>query len=491
MRNVVAFDFGGSSGRTIFAKFDGKKIELNEVYRFENEPVTINDSFYWDTPLLFNELKKGLIAANAFGEYESIGIDTWGVDFGVLSKRGKLIENSYHYRDKRTVDTVEEVCKIVPRGELYKRTGNQIMAMNTLFQLYAMKKEEPEIFAQVDKILMTPDLFNYFLTGEILCECSMASTTQMMNPFTKEWDTELLEKLGLPAHILPPIVKSGTVIGTLTDSVCRELNMGTKQVVSVAAHDTASAVVAVPTERKDFAFLSCGTWSLFGTELNSPIVNEKSAKSNLTNETGYGDTTQFLNNIIGLWLIQETRRQFIRNGKNYSYADMERMAKQCEPFKCLIDPDAPEFVPQGDIITRIVTFCERTGQRIPKTDGEIVRCIYESLALKYKYTLCKLEECTGMHYEELHIVGGGTKDGFLCQLTADAISRRVIAGPIEATAIGNVVVQLMASGDIKSVEEARRIVANSSDVTIYEKSDLLKNQWEMAFSFFMKNILLF
>lgn len=489
MKNVVAFDFGGSSGRAIFAGFDGKKITLNEIYRFDNEPVMVNGSFYWDTLRLFAELKKGLSAANKFGDYTSIGIDTWGVDFGMISKKGKLIENSYHYRDERTKTTVDEVSKIVPRNELYQRTGNQIMGMNTLFQIYSMKKSDPELFSQADKILMTPDLFNYFLTGQMLCECSMASTTQMMNPFTKQWDTELLKKLCIPPSILPPIVKSGTVIGNISDSVCKELNMNTKQVVAVAAHDTASAVVAVPTQRKDFAFLSCGTWSLFGTELSSPLVNEKSAVSNLTNETGYGDTTQFLNNIIGLWLIQETRRQFIRNGKNYSYADMERMAKQCQPFKCLIDPDAPEFVPQGDIISRIISFCERTGQRIPKTDGEVVRCIYESLAMKYKYTLEQLQECTGKKYEELHIVGGGTKDNFLCQLTADAISKRVIAGPIEATALGNVVVQLMASGDIKSIEEARRIVAVSSDVTVYEKNDSLKSQWEMAYSFFKKNII--
>lgn len=486
-KNVLAFDFGGSSGRAVLASFDGAKITLNEVYRFDNEPVTVNGSFYWDTLRLWNELKNGIRAANQVGDYDSIGIDTWGVDYGVLSAGGRLIENAYHYRDKRTEGMVELAAQMMPKAELYRRTGNQIIGINTLFQLMAMKQDTPDVVSITDKFLMTPDLFNYFLTGKQFCERTMASTTQMMNPFTKEWDIELVEQFGIPAHILPTIIPAGTVIGQMTDVLCEELAMQPKKVIAVASHDTASAVVAVPTAETEFAFLSCGTWSLFGTELCAPLVNETSAACNLTNETGYGDTTHFLNNIIGLWLIQETRRQYKREGKNYSYAEMEKMAKECTPFHCFIDPDEPEFVPQGDIPTRIKEFCKKTGQPVPSTDGAVVRCIYESLALKYKHTLIQMEACTQKSFDTLHIVGGGTKDGFLCQLTADAIGCVVIAGPAEATALGNVAVQLIAQGEIATVTQARAIVAASSDVFTYQPQDC--EPWQAAYAVFCEEVI--
>ncbi len=480
MKKVLAIDFGASSGRAIIGSFDGKKITLEEIHRFSNDPVSVNGTTYWDVLRLFHEIKQGLIKAKGYGEISSIGIDTWGVDFGLIDKYGQLLENPIHYRDLRTKGMIEEADKAIPLKELYNMTGIQFMELNTIFQLLSLAKNRPHILERADKLLFMPDLFGYMLTGKKTTEYSIATTSQLVDINTKSWSSEIFEKLGIPQNIMCDIVKSGTVLGELSDCVCEECGLDKINVISVCGHDTQSAITAVPCPDKQFAFISSGTWSLFGTELANPIVNDKAFEINVTNEGGYGESTGFLKNIIGLWLIQESRRQFARDGKQYSYADLEREALAAKPFACFIDPDAPEFVPHGNIPERIREYCRRTNQYVPETVGEIMRCIYESLAMKYRETFEKLCECTERDYEVIHVIGGGTKDTLLCQLTANACDRDVVAGPIEATVLGNIAVQLLASGDIKSIAEARQIIADSENVTKYCPKDTA--DWAEAYA---------
>ncbi|MEE0980072.1 MAG: rhamnulokinase family protein, partial [Acutalibacteraceae bacterium] len=463
-KRVLAFDFGASSGRAIIGCFDGEKITLEEVHRFSNDPVSVGGTVYWDVLRLFYEIKQGIIKARMAGGFDSIGIDTWGVDFGLIDAEGKLMENPIHYRDARTVGMVDEAFKTMPREKIYGITGIQFMELNTLFQLISLKKNRPWMLERADKMLFMPDLFAYMLTGKMCAEYSIASTSQIIDLKTKSWSKELLEAFGIKEDIFAPLVKPGTVLGMLTPEICEECGVDPVPVISVCGHDTQSAITSVPCEDGKFAFLSSGTWSLFGTELEKPIVNETSLNINITNEGGFDDTVGFLKNIIGLWLIQESRRQWQRQGEDYSYADLEKLALAAEPFKCFIDPDAPEFVPHGNIPKRVQEFCEKTGQYVPQTVGEIMRCIYESLAMKYKLTFEKLCECTERDYPVIHVIGGGTKDTLLCQLTANSCNRTVKAGPIEATVMGNVAVQLMSDNSVADISEARKIVANSSEL---------------------------
>ena len=481
---VLAFDFGASSGRAIIGSFENNKIRLEEVHRFDNDPVLVDKSFYWDILRLFHEIKQGIVKAKNTTDFESIGIDTWGVDFGLLTKASDLIGNVYNYRDERTVGTTQDIESVISNKELYELTGIQIVELNTIFQLYAFMKQKPELVGLVDKVLLVPDLFNYFLTGKMAAEVSIASTTQLLDPYTKQWAYPVMDKLGLKREWFPEVIPAGTILGPLKESICDELGIDGKNVVAVCEHDTASAVVAVPTTEKDFVFISCGTWSLFGTELDSPVVSDLSLKYNVTNEVGYNNTTRFLKNIIGLWMIQETRRQFKREGKDYSYAKMEELARAEAPFKCFIDPDAPQFVTPGNMPQKIKDFCKSTGQYVPQNDGQVIRCIYESLAMKYKYTFEQLKECCNKDFAVIHMVGGGTKDTFLCQMTADAANVPVVAGPIEATAAGNVAVQLIANGQISDIWEARKIIADSFDVVRYNVND--NTVWEKAYPEFLK-----
>lgn len=464
MKKVLAFDFGASSGRAIIGSFDGEKITLKEVHRFTNDPVDLGGTLYWDVLRLFYEIKQGIVKAKIAGGFDSIGIDTWGVDFGLIDKNGRLLENPVHYRDKRTSGLVEESFKSVPRQKMYDITGIQFMELNTLFQLISLKKQRPEMLERADKMLFMPDLFAYFLTGKMCSEYSIASTSQLIDINTRSWSKELLDAFGIKESLFAPLTEPGTQLGNLSKEICEECGVESVPVISVCGHDTQSAITAVPCESGDFAFLSSGTWSLFGTELQKPIVNETSLKINITNEGGFGGTTGFLKNIIGLWLIQESRRQWQREGKDYSYADLEKLALSEEPFKCFIDPDAPEFVPQGNIPERVREFCRKTGQYVPESVGEIMRCIYESLAMKYRMTFEKLCECTGKDYPVIHVIGGGTKDGLLCRMTASSCGKTVKAGPIEATVMGNVAVQLMSDGTIGSISEARKAVAASESL---------------------------
>lgn len=485
-KRVLAFDFGASSGRAIIGCFDGDKITLEEVHRFSNDPVSVGGTVYWDVLRLFYEIKQGIIKAKIAGGFDSIGIDTWGVDFGLIDSEGKLMENPVHYRDARTVGLVDEAFKTMPKEKLYGITGIQFMELNTLFQLISLKKYRPWMLERADKMLFMPDLFGYMLTGKMCAEYSIASTSQLIDLDKKTWSKEILDAFGIKESVFAPLVQPGTVLGELSKEVCEECGVDPVPVISVCGHDTQSAITSVPCEDGDFAFLSSGTWSLFGTELDKPIVNETSMNINITNEGGFDGSTGFLKNIIGLWLIQESRRQWKREGKEYSYADLEKLALAAEPFKCFIDPNAPEFVPHGNIPERVREFCRKTGQFVPETVGEIMRCIYESLAMKYRLTFEKLRECTERDYPVIHVIGGGTKDGLLCQMTANSCDRTVKAGPIEATVMGNVAVQLMSDGSVKNIGQARKIVADSSELKTFEPKDT--DKWAGAYEDFLKII---
>jgi rhamnulokinase/L-fuculokinase len=445
----------------------------------------LNGTVYWDILRLWHEIKQGIVKAKAYG-FDSIGIDTWGVDFGLIDKDGRLLENPVHYRDSRNDGMIEYSENFISNSEMYDITGIQFMQFNTVFQLLVLLRDRPELMERTEKVILMPDLFNYFLTGEKKSEFSMASTTQMLDVFKHEWSDKLLEKLNINKDLMCPLIKPGQIVGQVSPEICEELGIEPVNVVAVCGHDTASAMFAVPTLEKDFAFLSCGTWSLFGTELDEPIINEKTKKYNITNEGGFDCKISFLKNIIGLWLIQESRRQWQREGEDYSYADLEKLALKSKPFKCFIDPDAPEFSPMGNIPQRVREYCSRTGQEIPETVGEIMRCIYESIAMKYRYTNECLQDCTEKIYEKLYVIGGGVKDKLLLQMTANSLAIPVSAGPIEATVLGNIAIQFIASGDIKDNQEARKIIADSTDIKIYEPADT--DIWAKAYKRFIEVI---
>ena len=359
-KKVLAIDFGASSGRAIVGTFDGEKITLEEIHRFSNDPVILGKTMYWDVLRLFHEIKQSLIKAKPY-EVESVAIDTWGVDFGLLDKDGRLLENPIHYRDSRTAGMMEESFKLIDKDRFYDITGNQFMEINTAFQLLSLVKNRPELLERADKLLLMPDLFAYFLSGKIHAEQSIASTTQLFDQKNKCWSDDVLSALGIKRSLMPEIVNSGVCVGTLSDEICEELDIKPVKIIAVCGHDTQSALAACPAAEKDFAFLSCGTWSLLGTELDEPIIDENSNRLNVTNELGCEGKTSFLKNIIGLWLIQESRRQWAREGKEYSFMELENLAKKAEPFKCFIDPDAPEFTPAGNIPRRIKEYCRLTG----------------------------------------------------------------------------------------------------------------------------------
>ena len=485
-KRVLAFDFGASSGRATLGIYNGDTIKIEEIHRFSNDPVMVNDVMYWDILRLFHEIKQGIIKANNLGGFNSIGIDTWGVDFGLLDNKGNILENPIHYRDKRTMGMVEKSFEKIPKDEFYKITGNQFMEINTAFQLLSIVKDRPELIERVETILMIPDLFNYMLTGNKCTEYSIASTTQLVDANNKNWSDRVVNALNIPRNIFTEIVPSGTIVGKLSDSICSELGIDKVDVVAVAGHDTQSALLSVPTQEKDFVFLSCGTWSLIGTELDAPVINKKSEEYNITNEGGYEGKTTFLKNIIGLWLIQESRRQWIREGKEYSFGELEELASKAKSLKCFIDPDSPEFVAQGNIPKRIQEYCIKTNQVVPKSVPEIVRCINESLALKYRKALEEIEDCTGKYYDTIYMVGGGIQSKLLCQLTANVCGRRVIAGPVEATVLGNLVLQLIATGEVKGLQEARNLIAKSQEIKIYEPKD--SEEWNKIYDEFLELI---
>lgn len=485
-KKVLAFDFGASSGRAILCEFNGETIETEEIHRFSNDPVLVNGTMYWDVLRLFFEIKQSLLKAKGFGKIHSIGIDTWGVDFALLDKEGRIIENPVHYRDIRTEGMVEKSFEKISKDEFYKITGNQFMNINTVFQLLSLREKREDFLKNIDSMLLMPDLFNYLLTGIRITESSIASTTQLFDAKKRTWSNKIIESLNLPHNIFTEIVPSGHIIGTLSDEICNELEIDKCKVIAVAGHDTQSALVSVPTVDEEFIFLSCGTWSLLGTELNEPLINDKSLNLNITNESAYGNKVSFLKNIIGLWLVQESRRQWIREGKEYSFSELEEMAKSSDGFKCYIDPDDPIFVASGNIPERIKEYCARTGQYVPKNNGEVIRCINESLAFKYRYSLEEIKQCTEKDYKSIYMIGGGTQSKLLCQMTANACNCNVVAGPIEATVLGNAAIQLMATGDIKDINAARKTIKNSQQIKYYEPVE--EERWEEEYRRFKEVI---
>ncbi|MBQ8568780.1 MAG: rhamnulokinase [Oscillospiraceae bacterium] len=472
MGRVLVFDFGASGGRAMLAEYNGEKIHLDEIHRFSNDPVMVCGTFYWDILRLFHEIKQGIIKANAAGGFDSIGIDTWGVDFGIIGSDGRLLENPVNYRDVRTNGILPKAYEYMSAEELYSITGNQIMEINTAFQLLSVKLYREGFLEKADKLLLTPDLLGYMLTGEKYSEISIASTTQLLDSAKGDWSDKVIDAFGIPRKIFPEIIPSGTVVGTLSEDICTELNVPSCKVTAVCGHDTQCAAAAVPAKEKDFIFISCGTWSLFGTETDTPVMNKQAAEYNVTNEIGYGGRITFLKNIIGLWFVQETRRYMSKCGEDYSFTELEKLALECEPFKCFIDPDAPEFVPPGDIPGRVKEYCRRTGQYVPETLGQVMRCIYESLAMKYRQSLEEISACTGKSYDKIYMVGGGIQGKLLCRLAASVCGCTVSAGPVEATAYGNAAIQLIACGEIPSIEEARRIIGRSEELEIYQPENI-------------------
>lgn len=485
MKKVLSFDFGASSGRAMLASYENGKIEMTEIHRFSNDPVSVNGRMYWDVLRLFFEIKTGITKAVNAGGFDAIGIDTWGVDFGLINKKGELIGNPFHYRDQRTKGIPDKIfSEIISKEDLYHRAGMQFMHFNTIYQLMYLKYNEPELLAQADKFLMMPDLFAYFLTGEMKEEASIASTSNLLNPNTKDWDFELIEKLELDKKLFAPIVKSGSIYGYLSDDICNELGCKKVPVVAVCSHDTASAVAATPTYAEDFVYISCGTWSLFGIESKTPFLSDEAYKADFTNEGGFDGTIRFLKNIMGLWLIQESRRQWRREGIEVGFDTLEKEALASEPFKCFINVDDPMFETAGNLPKRVLEFCEKTGQYVPETRGEIMRCIYQSLAMKYKHTYNMLSDFTKREYKSINILGGGIKDKLLCRLTADATGATVFAGPAEATVMGNIAVAFYALGEIADFKELRKTVANSTDLKEYIPQN--SEEWNKAYEDYKK-----
>lgn len=485
---MLAIDLGASSGRGIVGSFDGDKITLRENHRFPNEPVIAAGQFTWDILRIYHEIKNALRTC-ALGEDKdiaSIGIDTWGVDFGLLDKNGHLIANPVHYRDTRNDGMVEYAFRTMPKEKLYAETGIQFIDFNTLFQLLAVKKDTPELLAAAKDLLFTPDLLAYFLTGNKQTEYTIASTGQLLNAGTGEWSEEIIRAFGLPREIFGKIVQPGTVCGELLPQVREEVGDLSAKVISIAAHDTASAVVAVPATTDEFIFLSSGTWSIMGTETKEPHVDEKSLAYNFTNEGGYGKTIRFSKNITGLWVEQESRRQWAREGEQLSFSELSAMAAEAKPLKFIIDTDDPRFATPGNLPKRIAEYCRETGQGTPETKGEIVRCILESLALRYRYTVDKIDEMCGKRIPAVNIVGGGTQETMLSQFTANACNRPVHTGPVEATALGNIAAQAIALGEVKDLHEAREIVSRSCEMKHFEPKDTAA--WDEAYERFLKLI---
>ena len=483
--NFLAFDLGAESGRAILGQFDGKRIQLSEVHRFPNGPVYLPDGMHWDVLRLWTEIKQsmGLIAREHGGDLAGVGLDTWGVDFGLLDRDGALVSNPYHYRDSRTDGMIDEAFRRVPREEIFEQTGIQFMPLNSLYQLLSMVVSRSPALDIAETFLTMPDLFNYWLTGRKVCEFSNATTTQCYDPRKGDWARPLLEGLDIPTHIFPEIVPPGTILDQLSPSVAEEVGLrpqGGLPVIAPACHDTGSAVAAVPAEGSDFAWISSGTWSIMGAELPEPVINEQSLSFNFTNEGGVCGTFRFSRNIMGLWLVQECRRTWARQGEEFSYDELTQMATQAGPFQAVIDPDYGDFLKPGDMPDRIRAFCQMTNQPVPQSKGAIIRCALEGIALKYRWVLERVEEMLDRRLEPLHIVGGGTQNWLLSQFTADAIGRPVITGPIEATAAGNIVMQAMGLGHLASLEEGREVVRNSFDVVSYEPAG--GSEWDEAYA---------
>ncbi len=460
-QHVIAVDLGAESGRVMRVGFDGQRFSLEAMNRFANTPIDTEEALYWNATRLWYDIQVGLAKALAAYDIASIGVDTWGVDFALLDANGHLIDNPVHYRDKRTTTITDWVYERVPARTIFERTGIQYMHINTLFQLASLKRAASPQLELAHTLLTIPSLFTYWLSGAKVSEFSHVTTTQCYNPRTQAWDTDTLSALGIPTDILPEIVPPGTRLGDYQGV----------PVIAPATHDTGSAVVAVPSRDENYAYLSSGTWSLFGLEIPQPIITDAAFDAAITNEGGAYGTYRLLQNVMGLWLIQQSRATWADEGQPYSYDDIVALASEAPSFSAYIDPNDNRFLEPGDMPARVRDYCRDTGQAIPQTHGEVLRVIFESLAFKYRQVLDNLLGLTGRTVERLHIIGGGSRNTLLNQLTANAIGRPVVAGPSEGTALGSAIVQLIALGEIKDIWEARQILSQTEQTGVYEPQD--------------------
>jgi rhamnulokinase len=482
VERYLAFDLGAESGRAILGSLDDNdNLSISEIYRFPNKMVSICGHYHWDSSKLINEIYEGLkICKEKYGTPICIGVDTWGVDYALL-KKGSITGLPYTYRDHRTEGAAESFSKQMPLNRLYSLTGIQILPFNTVFQLYAARKSGQKLGSGFE-LLMMADLINYILAGVKKSEFTIATTTQIFNPNRRGWEPEILEILGASNSLMQEITQPGTIIGELIPAVKAKTGLENVDVAAVASHDTGSAVAATPGVGEDFAYISSGTWSLMGVESRAPLITEKTRQYNITNEGGVSGTYRVLKNISGLWLLQECRKTWIRDHQ-FSYDELTRLAEKSEPLRSLINPDWAGFLNPTSMPKAISDYCRKTGQPAPRTTGEYVRTIIESLALAYKYTLSQLEEVIGKHIDKIHVVGGGSRNELLCQLTAEVTNRSVHAGPFEATAVGNILVQAIAKGRVKDLLDLRRIVRKSFDIKIYEPNGNIN--WKDAYNTFL------
>jgi rhamnulokinase len=485
-KNFLACDLGAESGRIMLGVLENGSLKLEEIYRFPNGAQRVNGSLHWDIDRLFAEVINGLKkAASLKIPISSISTDSWGVDYILYDADNNIMKPVYHYRDSRTLRGVEYAKSKVSWETIFAETGIQFMQLNTIYQLAAEPKER---LMKAKRMLLIGDAFNDYLCGVGKAEVSLASTTQLYNPVTKTWSEKLLSALELPKHIFPEIIPSGTKLGKIKDKIATETGIGNIDVIASCSHDTGAAVAAVPGEGDNWAYLSSGTWSLMGVEEKTPVITDKCRELNFTNEIGYGGTVRLLKNIIGLWLIQECRREWARQGKEYDYSTLTEMASKTPEFVSLINPSDPRFIAPDNMPEKIAAFCKETNQPVPQTPGAYVRCCLESLALLYKRTLEMIEELTGKKIKRLHIVGGGSKNALLNQFAANALQIPVYAGPVEATAAGNILVQAITMGDLPSLSAARKVVKNSMEVKIIEPQAGEKQKWLDAYERFLKII---
>ena len=470
----LAFDFGAESGRAVLAHLQSGILTTREVHRFPNEPVEYGGSLHWDVARLWLEVRKALNGLETQG-LASIGVDAWGVDYALLGERGELMQNPYHYRDSRTQGVMEEVFRKVPREEIYRTTGIQFMPINTLYQLFAAQRDTPTVVATAKQLVTIPDLFHFWLTGNAVCEFTNATTTQMVDPLRRTWAVDLMQRLGLRPELPAQIVEPGSLVGALLPGIAQNSALLGTPVIAPACHDTGSAVAAI-SARDGTAFLSSGTWSLVGTELDAPVITPEALRLNFTNEGGVNGTTRLLKNVMGLWMLQGCRQCWTAQGHSYDYRDLMKIASREPAFTHLVDPDDDSFLRPPDMTTAIADFCTKTHQPVPATPGAYVRCIFESLALKYRLVLRSLEQLTKQHIEQIRVIGGGSKNRLLNQFTADAAGRRVLAGPAEATALGNIAMQVLATGGATSLQEVRAVVDRSFPTEVFAPHDT--DRWD-------------
>ncbi len=483
-KSFLAFDLGATSGRSILGTLENNRLQMKELTRFPNQMLQIGNHFHWNIYSLFEHFKAALAAAKQEEvEISSIGIDTWGVDFALIAKDGTILGAPYAYRDPHTDGMPAKYFEIVPREKVYGLTGIQVMNFNSLYQLFALKQANNSLLEAASEMLFMPDALSYLLTGNKVVEYTIASTSQILNPKTKRFESQLLEAAGVSPSLLGEIVMPGHLIGTLTDDLAEESELGKVPVVAVAGHDTGSAVAAVPAENERFAYLSSGTWSLMGIEVKDAIINDETFALNFTNEGGIEGTTRFLKNITGMWLLEQCLKEWKKEGISYAYEKLVKMAESAPVFQSFIDPDHASFANPGSMTKAITEYCISTNQPVPSNHAEFVRCIFESLSLKYKYVLGKIKGLAPFPIEKLHVIGGGSKNPLLNQWTANAIGIPVIAGPSEATAIGNIMIQAKAAGCVETLTEMRQIIRES--VHLEEFLPESNNEWEAAYQKFL------